>query len=362
MNSKFKLYQKLLLSIIPLVIAFYSLQSLFYDVEYCLDPIQSSKQEITLQEDSIKKTEDNSKKCSAFRFRRGTIPSLMLLSGILNDLKTPDISSDSKLEKTIDRLERILLAHKIYSFINSFIFLLCISTLIAFWSGAWFSFFLAMTISIISTIVTFKNLIFSILIISLSSETLLGISMLSFQVFLFVITIWSFFLHSKSRNREEANYRKLLISGSEEDSTNIEIKPEKITISEKLLKAIKMVSHFLIIVSVGVLIGNIVYIPLFSLQKHYLFEFGFIIIGSIVLLSLFYIWNYYRIGKENNYSGITNLLVSVSFLQYRMLRNTLVFLISSVGVILFIIFLLSLLLFNTYYLQKIQMIEQSINL
>ncbi|MEM7183434.1 MAG: hypothetical protein AAF518_21175 [Spirochaetota bacterium] len=362
MNAKYSKKQLILLSFIPLMVAIYSLQSLFYGLEHCLHAPTTPAEEMLIKEGYNVQIPQKEPACTTFRVKRGSFPAIFFLSGVLQDLQSPDLSSDSKLEKTIDRLERILLAYKMFSVLSGFIFLLCLSTIIALYSHAWFSFYLSLTVSLISALLTFKNILVSIFLISSGSNQVLGSALLLFHVLFFALTIWSFFQLNKTKSRENSRYKRLLISSSEEDTNNIEIITEKVVFSEKLLKALKMIAHFLLIVFSGVAIGNFVYVPLFSLQKHYLFEFGIILVLLLGVLFLFYIGNYYRIGREAASGFLSNIMVSFSFLQYRMLRNTLFFLISSVGVIVFVIFLLSVLLFNTYYLQQYQLIEQTINL
>ena len=107
----------------------------------------------------------------------------------------------------------------------------------------------------------------------------------------------------------------------------------------------KIASHFLYIIFSGIFIGNVIYIPLFSLQKHYSAEFGFLLFVLLILLSIFYVRNYYKIGREEELSTTSNVLVSLSFLQYRFIKNLFFILISTIGVIVFITCLFLLLTF-----------------
>jgi hypothetical protein len=110
------------------------------------------------------------------------------------------------------------------------------------------------------------------------------------------------------------------------------------------------------------LLGNLVYIPLFSLQKHYITEFGYLIGISLVLLSFFYIRNYYHIGKEQEKTFLQNLSISYSFLIYRFLRNLFFIVLTTIGVTLFVIAILLLLNYNISLLINHNLIERTINL
>jgi hypothetical protein len=151
-----------------------------------------------------------------------------------------------------------------------------------------------------------------------------------------------------SYNDEENNARPAI------KGIGVEVKKES--------SFLKIASHFLYIIFAGVFIGNVVYIPLFSLQKHYSSEFGVLLFVMLILLSIFYVRNYYKIGREEDISTSRNVLVSLSFLQYRFIKNLLFILLSTIGVIVFITCLFLLLTMNTVILKNQNIIDKTINL
>jgi hypothetical protein len=90
-----------------------------------------------------------------------------------------------------------------------------------------------------------------------------------------------------SYNDEENNARPAI------KGIGVEVKKES--------SFLKIALHFFYIIFAGVFVGNVVYIPLFSLQKHYSAEFGILLFIMIILLSVFYVRNYYKIGREDEF-------------------------------------------------------------
>ena len=122
-------------------------------------------------------------------------------------------------------------------------------------------------------------------------------------------------------------------------------------------------SVLFIIIFIGILIGNVLYIPLFSLQKNYSSEYGLLLLFMVINLSLFYIWNYYKIGQESGLSTFQNIISCFSFLQYRFIKNFVFIIVSTTGIIIFVVFLFTLLTLNTFFLKNyVNMIENTINL
>jgi hypothetical protein len=109
--------------------------------------------------------------------------------------------------------------------------------------------------------------------------------------------------------------------------------------------------HFLMIILVGLIIGNILYIPLFLLQKHYSNEFGLLIVGLVIALFAFYIKNYYQVGKSSALSKFQNLMGSFAFLQYKFIMNLALGVGVAVSVVVFISILFVILLGNSEILK-----------
>ncbi|MCP5501854.1 MAG: hypothetical protein H7A25_18270 [Leptospiraceae bacterium] len=356
MNQKPKL---LFLSlIIPFFLVLYGMQNLFLSLGFCVEENIIGIEEGLLNGEQAKKIQ----RCDRFNIKSGLIPRIFFLSNLYEKLNSPDIPTDGKLSNTLDRMSRVLLALKIYSFTNAFLVLIALSSIAAILHSAWFAVFLGNSVHLISIPLSLKNLGTSLLVMRFGSKTIgMGLFFINF-LFLGLAIFSIFYLTKKLKNRESKYLKLYNSSNSEDETSNVQLPGRSVAFFSVISSGIRMMFHFIIIILVGFLLGNLVYIPLFTLQKLYSVQFGFSLALLVIFLSLFYIRNYYKIGKENEASFFSNLLVSFSFLQYRLVRNSLLIAMSTIVVILFILFLLSILFFNTYLLQNFKFIEQSINL
>ena len=194
--------------------------------------------------------------------------------------------------------------------------------------------------------------------------------------------IWGFRVLGKMDNYDEMNFYALYVASlNNEDSNTGKVlikKRERAPLTKSAILnwfldslPVKLVwrlftnstlRHFVYIILTGLVIGNLLYIPLFSLQKNYSSEFGILLLVMLVVLSILYIRNYYFFLKEENTVGFRGVVAGAIFLQYRFIRNLLYFIVSSAGVIIFIIALFLILTFNTLILTNYNIIERTLNL
>ena len=351
--------KKVLLSVVPLLLIIYSLQSLFVNIEPCLNASEELS-EVMFFDKSVEARLSAS--CNKVYFSKGFIPQIKTLNFVHTELNNSEIPTDGKLSNTTDRLERALLGLKIFSFVSLFLILVSISSIVVITLNVWFGLYLSITSYILSFPYTLKNIGGSVLVLRLGSYPL-GLVMLLFHLFVFGLTVWSLFkIFSIFKDEKVNTYKKLYNSSySEDDSSNV-YDSSKNTTMKSLVDTLKVGFHFIVIVVTGIILGNLIYVPLFSLQKHYFSEFGILLIGTFLLMTVFYMYNYYKIGQDPSKHFFTNVLVSFSFFNYRVVRNVFMGFVSLVAVIVFVVFLFMVLFMNTYFLKSLKIIEESINL
>ena len=314
-------------------------------------------------------------------FLPGLIFKISKINVALSYLRENEIPSDGQLEKTIDKLERSLLAIKISAFFWIFVGLLCFSAFISIYMNAWFGPFTGRVLFFLSILIGFQNL-------TLSVPHMIHIPIYGFinfisQIFFIIIMIWGFRLLGNENAIEKMNFYSLYVASqnNEESNTGKIILPErklnkpnfKYPILNWILDSMpvklflfiftnQIVRHFIIIIVSGIIIGNIIYIPLFSLQKHYSSQFGFLLFISVIIMCIFYIRNYYIFIKEEGTPIGKAIIISSAFLQFRFLRNVFYFLLSTTGVIFFIIAIFLILSLNTIILKNYDLIDKTLNL
>jgi hypothetical protein len=364
MKSKFLL-------LLPIFSLVYAIEALYFSVNFKYTvPISS------FLENEISETETNPE----INFQSGLFHKQKQVEEAIFYLTENDIPSDGKLEKTLDKLQRYLLTIKIITYLILFFLVISISTFVSLLQNSWYSVFLGRFLFFITGIMSFQY--FTISISHIVYVPKYGYYSLIYNLFVLLMMIIGFRILGKSNEYENMKYKSLLIASlNNEDSnsgklfikkpnTNLE-SPNKLInwlINLTLIKyTIKIVTnpiawHFFIIIFTGIIIGNILYVPLFSLQKSYSSEFGILLFIMLVILSLLYIKNYYFFLKEENIKPLEGFIASFIFLQYRFIRNILYFLFSSLGVIFFVVTLFLLLSLNTILLRNMDLIEKSLNL
>ncbi len=355
---------KLLLYVTPCIISVLCCEVLFLNINFRYKQPFQKNTDIYFEEMDSSPTKKSNKQENAleteadkglFQITRGLLSRISLLSQVLNDIKDPVLPPDGKIDQSIDRLERVLLAQKIYLFMVGFFLILCISAIISIVFEAWFSVFLGRFIYISSAYIILWNILKGI-IISFTSVWI-GILVIAFYIVFYILNSLAMIKLDKLIHADTHKFNALLRASNNEEDSHGERAYKPIVSIEKIL------FHLFIIIFIGVLIGNLLYIPLFSLQKNYSSEFGFLLLFMLINLSLFYIWNYYKIGQEPGLSTFQNIISCFSFLQYRFIKNFVFIVLSTAGIIIFVVFLFTLLTLNTFFLKNyVNMIENTINL
>jgi hypothetical protein len=370
-----------LLLFLPILTFFYFLEAFFVTIRFVYEsPSPISGFEEQLEQDlELHQTQEIRPEIN---FEEGLFFRVTKISTILNLLVEKEIPTDGQLDKTIDKLERSLLSTKISGFFWLFIGFLCFSTFLSIWTNAWFAPFTGRFLFFLSFLIGFQN--FTLSVPHMIHIPIYGfVSFCSHSIFM-ILLVWGFRSLGKSAEIEKMNYYNLYVASqnNEESNTGKLFLPSKKSsspkYSNKLLNWIidsipvqiilffttnQIVRHFIIIILTGIAMGNIIYIPLFSLQKHYSSQFGFLLFISILLMCAFYIKNYYSfIKEEENTKPLMGILISTAFLQFRFLRNVLYFLLSTAGVIFFIVAIFLLLTINTVVLKNFDLIDKTLNL
>lgn len=360
------------------VIFFYLVLILFIDINYEIDFEDTEQQERADLKYELK--------AKSGLFSENSILKMNLL-----EIDDPNIPDESKPKKTIEILESRLSKNKFGIFFVFFLLFFCFSTFVSILFETWYSIILSRFFSFFSILFFIRYpLIFlptAFMNLMLLFGTNLGLPensisaakaslpILSFLAILnipfLILSILGFRKSLKLKQNMDLNYQSLYIAGMNDEENNTKIQVQSIHLNnpkkqngflKSIASQLQILKHFVIIIFSGILIGNLIYVPLFSLQKHYQVQFGYLLLGMLILVCLFYIRNYYKIGKESNISTTGNVLVSLSFLQFRFLRNTVVILFSILAIIIFVSSLYILLFYNSTSLQEFNIIDKTINL
>lgn len=346
------------------ILVLFSLENLFLSFSFVLEQPEEPVISESPETDVSAELPRIEKQYKVFiEMSQGAIFKISSLNEILHSLNEPLIPADGKLERSTNKIERIILSKKLGIYFDLFLLFLSLSTIIALINDAWFSTFIARTLYAVGAAMTFIYMAKALIISSYYSPALGFPVFLVHLTLLFLYIIAIFKVDSIFEGKEKRYTTLLMASQSEEDNVRPSMKELKSETAKKegFFKN-RIILHFIYIIFSGILVGNLVYIPLFSLQKHYLAQFGYLLLVMIILLSVTYIRNYYLIGQEANLSKLRNSLVSISFLQFRFIKNLFFFLLSTAGVILFITCLFLLLNFNTTLLKNHDIIDKTINL
>lgn len=352
-----KKLKNILIYLLLTVSFIYSLESLFLNVNA---DIQSKDEVIG---NPFNPSESKPRQMSIV-FGKGLFAQVSSLSSTLSNLQVSDLPSDGKLDKTIDLLERGIALKKVILVFYVFLALFSLAGFFAFTFNTWFH---QATLRGV-----FFFTLFPVLSHMLSAGLVAQLTMSGSAFFFYILNLtFLFFLIAgliimfRHRQFDEMTAQMLYIAANNDEESN----PGKIIRETQeadrrngFFEKLKISMHFVYIILAGFILGNLVYIPLFSLQKHYSSQFGILLFVSLIILMFFYIRNYYKAGKDEEASFTHNIAVSFSFLQYRIIRNIFLFFITSVGVIIFVISLFLLLTFNTSKLKDMNVIERTINL
>lgn len=421
---------KKIIVFVSILILLFSLESILLNFTVDFEPEVFAREK---QVDSINSEEEKPAKPPTLEMKKGIVFKIFFLNSLLQEVNDDYTPNDGRLEKTIEKIESLLIGYKIGLVVNLFIIALCLSTIVSVLNDTWFSVFIGrvllsisfftfiyyvarslvlgyfvpfigiplfvfhftvfnlVTMAIIHSFQRFfdsffskRNVFYFVLTLfavgfclglflefrSATSLTFIppvisGISSLVYGLFLtgYFWLVYRLNRYLKLTETSPSRFNALLLASYNDEENNARPAIKGIGVEVKKESSfLKIASHFLYIIFAGVFIGNVVYIPLFSLQKHYSSEFGVLLFVMLILLSIFYVRNYYKIGREEDISTSRNVLVSLSFLQYRFIKNLLFILLSTIGVIVFITCLFLLLTMNTVILKNQNIIDKTINL
>ncbi|RHX96223.1 hypothetical protein DLM76_04525 [Leptospira yasudae] len=322
-----------LAQVIPFLILFFCLVNISFEPVF-YDPRDMDSMEALL-EGSGRELEPQ------WGIERGLISKIRLTSKVLEELNEKTIPTDAQLEATVDRMNRILLGQKIMLFIYGFLIFLSVTSFLSLHYKAWFYVFLNRSLYLISILPVLMSMQHPMR--SIPQTPVIGAVSSLFLFSLFVLLIYMIFAISKVYGKKADRFGVLKTAQNGEEG-------EIQSASSSKISWIPMLFHFAAIMAAGILLGNLIYIPIFLLQKHYSFEFGILLIVLLVFMMLFYIRNYFRMGKSDELTPTGNVTLSVSYLQFRVIRNTIFITFAILGVILFVVLLFSILSMNTWVL------------
>jgi F0F1-type ATP synthase assembly protein I len=316
-------------NITPWILFIFFVVLLFVDIEfrYAL----SDKQPLEILMESEQETINQ----DTWNVRKGPLLRLNDLKNMKDELEISTIPQDGIPESTIERLTRIIFGQKVLIWLLVFLLVLCLSSFVSWFANTWFSITLNKTLHWIGLIFTFFHLMKSLAFVTVSPLAIFLAVYFSIQ-FAFLI------LSYKAINRQKKN--KLTYEILKHTS---ELDEEGKKPTQKIeLRPFRMAYHFAIIIIVGLLLGNFLYIPLFLLQKHYTNEFSILLLVMVFLLCVFYIRNYYNLSKENIEAKWQGVLTSISYLQYKFLKNLALGIGATLLLILFVTVLFMILVLN----------------
>ncbi|XDD45642.1 hypothetical protein AB3N60_13120 [Leptospira sp. WS39.C2] len=315
----------------PLFIALIVLHSLFVDYTVQFPEfISSEPSETNLETIKPKVIAEN-----------GVIGRISYLESFLVEIESKELPIDTDLEDTKDNVKRVLIGQKLLLGLLLFYLFLTFSTTMTYVFRVWFHKSLAHVLYPVSLIVLLPKIFFQLNL--MVQKDIFSYFYFVFLLFTYIITILAYRTIIKDKEPYEG-FQSLQFSSSLEEEGR---SPGHTKTGSYLAP----IFHVFVIILIGILIGNLIYIPLFLLQKHYVSEFSYFIFFLIGMLSVFYIFNYNKVGGESKNTKWQNLSVSFAYLQYRFLRNGFFSIFSTILIILFVTFLFSLLLFNIDLIQ-----------
>ncbi|EMY60561.1 LIC_10230 family protein [Leptospira terpstrae] len=318
--------------IASLLIAIVILHSLFvdYSVQFP-DFISTESSESTAESMKPKVVSEN-----------GVLNRISYLESFLIELESRELPVDTEQEETKENIKRVLVGQKLVLGLSLFYLLLTFSTAVSYAFRAWFHKSLANVFYPVSFVVLAPKVFYQLNLIL--QQEVLAYFYFVYLIITYGISVIAYRMILKNKELAEG-FQSLQFSSSLEEEGR---SPS----NTKTGSIFGPIFHVVFIILIGILIGNLIYIPLFLLQKHYVTEFSYFIFFLLGLLSLFYIFNYKKVGGEENSSNWINLAVSFAYLQFRFLRNSFFAVFSTILIVLFVTFLFSLLLFNIDLIQN----------
>jgi len=308
--------------ILPWILFLLFVQPLFLNIEFSVDSGPDFLYEIG--EEKVGEV----KKESIWSIRKGIFHRLGVLKTFIEEMQAVSIPGDGFPKDTYERLNRILFGEKLTICFVIFLVLLCISGFLSWIYQAWFR-------NTLNKILYWAGILYAVYhmfaFLPHAPFSGFGLVLVLFYTVLILFLIWGIRIlnqeNSKSVRFEVLKHTSELDEEGRRPPIGIPWSP------------LRVGYHFAIIILVGLAVGNLVYLPLFLLQKHFAYEFGILIAVFLAGLCAFYIRNYSRLSDEKEISKLANISVSFAYLQYKFLKN----LGLGIGAMLIIIFFVSIL-------------------
>ncbi len=309
--------------------------------------------ELVLPEQSVEAVESSQVAEPVLVRTPGVLHRIGALQSFISELENQKLPPDTEPEETLDRMRRILIGQEILLGVQIFFALFSLSAFFAFQNRAWFSYYLHRILYILGLPFGLQQ---GFTFIKLGLDGALWAYLVGIFILLMTfLGIGAFFWIRKFRNELDAF---LLLKHSA--SLDEEGRPQEPSAKNSYLK---ILLHFSLILVFGIAFGNLVYIPLFSLQKHYSKEFGILLGFLMVLLSGFYVYNYAKYSGQPSHTKLKTFFVSFAYLQFRFLKNAFTLLFVTFVLSISIVVLFRILTWNTEFLQKeAGILEESTNL
>lgn len=327
-----------ILRLFPFLLFFLLLPPLWVDYELQIPELKEDSEEVV--QTKLEK-------------RVGLLGRIQILQEFLVELEGQTIPQEAEPEESLERIRRILIGQRLILFTLLFLAFLALSAGIAHIAKAWFAGILLRLVFLLNfPLLLQQALIYTKLGLD-GSFWYFGISGIFYVAFL--INVLALFWIKK----ETIGHSKFLLL---KHASNLD-EEGRIPNSTERLPHLRILFHLVLIVTAGILIGNLIYIPLFSLQKHYSAQFGSLIGGLLIALGTFYVFNYQKNSGQSDMARWQQLLVSFAYLQFRFLRNLFWVGVISLVLLVSVSFLFRLLSWNTELLQRdAGILEESTNL
>ncbi|MCB1324112.1 MAG: hypothetical protein H7A21_19640 [Spirochaetales bacterium] len=247
------------------------------------------------------------------RWEAGLVEKVLTESRLLNLFEDEQLESESRPDALLRGLSRTLTADTTRLVLTLFWIVLILLTLVARHESRWF--YRPMAVLVLSGAVLVT--LFSWLTIRRASAH--DDRLLSSDAWIFGAIDLAFILLGSA-----AIMRQILPPGNSEPAPRPfldHMRGDRILLSERARLFLRSTWQVALVATTGVVISNLVLLPIYSLQVNFPRFFGFLLLAGILGLSYFYVRAYMNVARSQGQAdGISS---GVAFLGFRLLRNTL---------------------------------------
>ncbi|TGL63242.1 LIC_10230 family protein [Leptospira sarikeiensis] len=286
---------------------------------------------------------------SGFYFQGGAISQMILTENILKEIEDPSLPSDSQPEDVKNRLGRVLLGQRLQIFFYIFLAVLSLTSFLSIYLRAFFYPFLNRILyffGLMQGLSSIPNIVLAGASSGRTEDLFWLLPSLLFAFGWIAMMVYLLFTIGNLFTKDEADRFYTLKNLREDDAEFRAENNNRGSFGTAIL-------HFFGIVGLGTIIGNLIYIPLFVLQKNYPEPFGILLVGAVIVISGFYIRNYLKFGRSSELGTYQNLTLGISYLQVRFIRISLLIVLVLILVVVFILFLFNLLTINFGILESL---------